>query len=236
MAETGASRLYGWRSRSLYIGRPFGLTPHRNAVDVMVLALDGSFAAARGAGASYQTVRSLHIPANTLHHLTDIAGRMAFLYVDPLDIDREAIAASLETGLRPIVEQLAADGDWRGARRALDELTRRGKNVPIDPRISAAIERLRSEPGERPSLSETAKAGGLSASRFRHLFIAATGVPYRRFLIWIGIGEAMRLARAGADLTTAAHQGGFSSSAHFSAVYREMFGLTPSALLASLTL
>jgi AraC-like DNA-binding protein len=46
----------------------------------------------------------------------------------------------------------------------------------------------------------------------------------------------MRLARAGADLTTAAHQGGFSSSAHFSAVYREMFGLTPSALLASLTL
>jgi AraC-like DNA-binding protein len=44
----------------------------------------------------------------------------------------------------------------------------------------------------------------------------------------------MRAARSGASLTTAAHQAGFSSSAHFSAVFREMFGLAPGTLLASL--
>ena len=233
MDHVGSSRLYNWRARSLFIGQPFGLTPHRNAVDVLAMGLDRSFAASQGMDPDYRIVRSLHIPANTLHHLRGIEGRMAFLYVDPLDIDREVIA-TLETEIRQVIERLAGDGDWQAARRDLRTLISSPNASSVDPRIAAAVKRLRGNPGERPSLAEVACGVGLSASRFRHLFIAATGVPYRRFLIWTGIGEAIRAARAGMDLTAAAHQGGFSSSAHFSFTFRQMFGLAPSELLASL--
>jgi AraC-like DNA-binding protein len=233
MDQVGSSRLYSWRARSLFIGQPFGLTPHRNAVDVLAIGLDRSFAASQGINPGYRIVRSLHIPANTLHHLRDIEGRMAFLYVDPLDVDREVIA-TLETEIRQVIERLAGDGNWQAARRDLDALMSSSSASDVDPRIAAAVKRLRDNPGDRPSLAEVARGAGLSASRFRHLFVAATGVPYRRFLIWTGMGEAMRAARAGVDLTTAAHQGGFSSSAHFSSTFRQMFGLAPSELLASL--
>jgi AraC-like DNA-binding protein len=43
---------------------------------------------------------------------------------------------------------------------------------------------------------------------------------------------AAELSR-GATLTTAAHMAGFASSAHFSAAFRAMFGLAPSALLST---
>jgi AraC-like DNA-binding protein len=36
------------------------------------------------------------------------------------------------------------------------------------------------------------------------------------------------------SLTKAAHAAGFASSAHFSAAFRDMFGMTPSALLQGL--
>jgi AraC-like DNA-binding protein len=55
-----------------------------------------------------------------------------------------------------------------------------------------------------------------------------TGVPLRRYKLWIGMGAAMRAIARDDSLTTAALEAGFSSSAHFSAAFREMFGLEPS--------
>ena len=71
---------------------------------------------------------------------------------------------------------------------------------------------------------------GLSASRFRRLFRAATGVTVRRYRVWIAMGAAVRAIAEGETLTDAALGAGFSSSAHFSAAFREMFGLEPSRL------
>jgi AraC-like DNA-binding protein len=44
-------------------------------------------------------------------------------------------------------------------------------------------------------------------------------------------GAAMRAIARGRTLTVAAMDAGFSSSAHFSAAYREMFGMEPSRLV-----
>lgn len=66
--------------------------------------------------------------------------------------------------------------------------------------------------------------------RFRHLFVAATGLPVRRYRLWIAMGSAMRAVARGETLTTAAHAAGFSSSAHFSSSFRGMFGMEPSRL------
>jgi AraC-like DNA-binding protein len=82
----------------------------------------------------------------------------------------------------------------------------------------------------RPSLADLARQVRLSESRLLHLFKATTGVPLRRYKIWIAMGAATRAVGRGANLTTAALDAGFSSSAHFSATFREMFGLEPSRL------
>jgi AraC-like DNA-binding protein len=42
----------------------------------------------------------------------------------------------------------------------------------------------------------------------------------------------MRAIAKGGNLTEAAHSAGFSSSAHLSSAFRQMFGLSPSSLLA----
>ena len=57
---------------------------------------------------------------------------------------------------------------------------------------------------------------------------AATGVTVRRYRLWVAMGAATRAIVRGESLTTAALDSGFSSSAHLSAAFREMFGLEPS--------
>ena len=55
-------------------------------------------------------------------------------------------------------------------------------------------------------------------------------MPLRRYKLWIAMGVAMRAIVPGESLTNAALDAGFSSSAHFSAAFREMFGMEPSRL------
>jgi hypothetical protein len=57
-----------------------------------------------------------------------------------------------------------------------------------------------------------------------------TGVPFRRYRVWTRMGAAVRALAGGTPLTDAALDAGFSSSSHFSAAFREMFGMTPSRL------
>jgi len=79
-------------------------------------------------------------------------------------------------------------------------------------------------------LAELATAVGLSPSRLAHLFRAQTGLPVRRYLLWLRLGDALQQLAHGVSLTTAAHAAGFADSAHFSRTFRAMLGITPSAL------
>lgn len=235
MPENARMRLYNWGARSLFIGPAFGLSPHRNAVDVLAVGMDAPFMASLGDKGDYHSHRLLHIRANSLHHLTDIRGRMAFLYIDPFDSDREAIAALDEAALIDILTDLADDAlEWREARAMLTARLEGRPRMEADPRIRHAIALIHADPAGRPTLVGMARKTGLSPSRFRHLFVAATGVPFRRYRLWIAMGAAIRAAASGESLTMAALDAGFSSSAHFSAAFREMFGMAPAALIGAL--
>ena len=102
-----------------------------------------------------------------------------------------------------------------------------------DERITAALQGLREHPGKPHALDQVARKANLSPSRFLHLFKAATGVPFRRYRMWMRMGAAVRSMTAGRSLTEAALAAGFASSSHFSAAFREMFGLSPSQLTAA---
>jgi len=228
------ARLYAWGARVLYVGPALNLTAHRNAVAVLALGLDGPFETAVAPGdraSAWISRRALLIQPDALHHLRADAGRMAFLYVDPLSRDLAQLSAVFDApALIPLIRGLA-DGarNWPDVRR---ELTMRlgVDDTAVDPRVRAALDALHADPAARLSLDDLASRAGLSASRFRHLFRAATGVTLRRYRVWIAMGAATRSIAAGENLTAAALDAGFSSSAHFSAAFREMFGLEPSRL------
>jgi AraC-like DNA-binding protein len=228
------ARLWAWGARVLYVGPALNLTAHRNAVAVLAMGLDGAFEVADAPGdpaSAWRSRRTLLIAPDALHHLRSDTGRMAFLYVDPLSRDLAELNAGAETGAVAAAIKALADGarDWADVRR---ELTLRlgVDDTKADPRIRSALDALHADPSARLALGDLARRAGLSGSRFRRLFRAATGVTVRRYRLWIAMGAATRAFARGESLTTAALDAGFSSSAHFSAAFREMFGLEPSRL------
>jgi AraC-like DNA-binding protein len=77
---------------------------------------------------------------------------------------------------------------------------------------------------KRISLERVAGAWNLSASRLLHLFSKETGIPFRRYQLWLRLIDAVEGVIGGKGLTEAAHAAGFSDYAHFSRTFTRMFG------------
>ncbi len=80
------------------------------------------------------------------------------------------------------------------------------------------------------SLSDVATFMGLSPGRARHLFVEQTGLPFRAYLLWLGLTKAVQVYAEGGSLTEAAHAAGFSDSAHLSRTFRRIFGISADSL------
>jgi AraC-like DNA-binding protein len=242
-------KLFVWGARSLFIGQALGLSAHRNAVAVLCAGVDASFEVARDPKrpeAGYVACRTALIPPNTLHHLECGATAMAFLYVDARSDDYRRLAASADFTHRRFGMRLAGEArylaalaalregkPWRDARIELAAALGLGTHSPADARIAEAMRQLREHPDHPHALDQVARKASLSPSRFLHLFKAATGVPFRRYRLWVRMGAAVRDMAAGRSLTEAALAAGFASSSHFSSAFREMFGLPPSQLASA---
>jgi AraC-like DNA-binding protein len=249
--ERSCARLWLWGCRALFVGRALGLTPHRNAVAVLCFGIDEQFGIARDPtrpARGYAFARAALIPPNTLHHLRCGSGRMAFLYLDPLSHDCAALMQRLSGGGRYLrlrraqttsaiaVLRSLADGvvSWQEARGRLLDTLSLGVGLASDARISAVMRRVRRDPAAPQRLADIAAEIELSPSRLTHLFKAVSGVPFKRFRLWSRLGSALLRVQRGQSLTSAALDAGFGSSAHFSATFREMFGIAPSQLARAL--
>ncbi len=242
-------KLFFWGARTLFLGQALGLSAHRNAVAVLCASIDGPFGVARDPKrpeAGTIACRTALIPANTLHQLHTGAGTMAFLYVDAHSDDYKRLAASMsvtherfgatianEAACLNALASLRDGRPWREVRDALTSVLGLIAPAQNDDRITETLRRMRDAPDAPHDLDAVAAGAKLSPSRFQHLFKERTGVPFRRYKIWVRMGAAVRAITAGDTLTDAALAAGFSSSAHFSAAFREMFGLSPSQLASS---
>jgi AraC-like DNA-binding protein len=240
------ARLYVWGARTLYLGPALNLSPHRNAVAVLCAGLGGDFRVRTPAperSPDYVMCRTALIPANTLHGLRAGDQAMAFFYVDAQSDDYATLQAAMShrhagVGLElagaarylEALAQLRAGKPWRESREQI--ACTLGLHVPTrkDERIAEAIRHLHTTPADDSRLSDVARRAGLSPSRFLHLFKQTAGVPFRRYRLWARMGAAVRCLVNGSSLTEAALGAGFSSSSHFSAAFREMFGMPPSQL------
>src|ERR1700712_1927078 len=87
--------MLSWGARLLYVGPSFNLKPHRSAISVFCIGLDGDLAITTNPAApgdSWTRCRSVFVPAG-LHPTIDFrAAAIGCLYVDPQSDDSTKLA------------------------------------------------------------------------------------------------------------------------------------------------
>ncbi|EYD74271.1 transcriptional regulator, AraC family [Rubellimicrobium mesophilum DSM 19309] len=174
-------------------------------------------------------------------HAIEPEGRVALLFVEP-----ESRAGA---GLRRLLGDRAAarlpprpdivaelEPMWQGPPPNEHEVQEIGARIlgrllgpqqgeaELDPRIQRVVDWLGQADGG-VTVAAAASVACLSEGRFSHLFVEQTGLPFRTYVLWRRLMRAVQRRAAGDTLTEAAHQAGFSDSAHFSRTFLRMFGI-----------
>lgn len=215
----------------MYIGPGLRLSPHQNVAATIAVALDEPFRlrtwSAPAAWSDWRLQVSSLIPSGTLHHL-ESSGPMVFLYLDPVTDRRHPLTQVALDGGR---ERLLRVGPSIGIHEAFAGFGIQSR-LPGDARIAKVVLAIDRCPAAFGRIREAAELACLSPSRFRALFDAEVGLPFRRYRLWRRMAIVLRAIARGSSLTSAAFEAGFASSAHLSSSFKRMFGLSASELMA----
>jgi AraC-like DNA-binding protein len=245
----GVGRVLLWSGGSLWIGRDAGRgDTHAHHAIQIALAMESGFLMRNGDSGWREHVGAIVMPHRP-HQFDGCGHGMAMIFVEPetaqgrtllqrygtadiADLERdtvEALVGTLRTAYSAGAENEALIAMGQHAIAAL------AGHVPsvgsVDPRISRAIAWVRARLDSPVSLKEAADVANLSPSRFRHLFVAQTGVSFRAYLLWARVEAAVGAAMSGQSWTAAAQDAGFADSAHLSRTCRRMFGFAPATLI-----
>lgn len=259
MAAKAYGRMVFWEGACLWVlGRrpsdpPYPKTTfHAHHAVQVTLALEGSFTL-EGHDTNAARVMAAAVAPDVEHAFEAHGDAVAHLFVDPDgQAGRELRRALFAAGdVAPITsphvgdlrEQLHAalqahhrtDAPFITLGRGL--LAQLAPGSERDERPELRVRKMSAWAAERlqtpVSLDEVARHVGLSPGRARHLFVDQTGLPFRTYLLWLRLMRAVQLFSAGASLTSAAHEAGFSDSSHFSRTFRRMFGIAADSLRVS---
>lgn len=235
-----------WTARMLWLGQraPDGM--RTASADSVWIGLDAPLKLSF-ADAPHTTFcrRVVHVPAGREHQLSFEGRALACLFSDPQTGDRSAlgVAAQIEArgaALTPphafrsidvLLDVILNPDDPDTEKRCLEQALGLRSLPAENDLIGRCVQALNGACEPWPSVEDLAAASGLSPSSFRRGFRQYAGVTLKRYRVWRRLGSALQLATTGASLTDAAHESGFSSSAHLSSACRNLLGLTPSEML-----
>jgi AraC-like DNA-binding protein len=243
-------RIVVWQGASLWVlDIPPGQSPSRNRIHahhVFQLTL------AAGGTANIWTAAGLHegpvvLIAPDHPHAIEPEGRIALLFVEPESRAGAGLRRLLDgrpiARLPPMPEAVAEVGRmWDVPAPPQAEVPAIGVRVlehllgplapgtSIDPRIRRVLDRVAEARDGTITAAEAASVACLSKSRFSHLFVEETGLPFRTFVLWRRLMLAVERRTTGESLTEAAHHAGFADSAHFSRTFLRMFGVPADTL------
>lgn len=242
------SCVYLWGGHFMYLGRFEDVAEHAHHALQITFNRNGRFR--MGADGSSVECSGAIIGADRIHQLLSSADSQVHLW-----IDKESTAATMISAQHlktedikilddPVVERLQAcmlvPGNDLGSCEQASAVYGKIISVlggyfghpgePLDPRIVSTLNLLREKYlSQKLSIGDIARHVCLSESRLIHLFTEQVGIPLRRYVLWMRLLTAFRMAAQGEQsLTQAAHGAGFSDSAHLSRTSRSMFGVTPS--------
>jgi AraC family transcriptional regulator len=243
-----APRWYLWDGGFFAIGRSEGVVPpHAHHAIQISLGLDGPIRF-QGPEEEWSDYRGAIVLPDVTHCFDGCGSLLTMLFVAPespegrwlQDSLRRSITAVPEARMDQCVPPLMAFHDSPLEAMAAGELIHHtvrslcAGSPParrLDARVTRALRLIRESESPRISLEEVAGAVFLSPSRFAHLFSEHVGVPFRRYLLWRKLTRAMVAIGVGRTLTAAAHQAGFSDSAHLTRTFYQMFGTPPSVMM-----
>lgn len=245
----GIGRVLLWSGGSLWIGREAGrVEPHAHHAIQITLAMDAPFLMRDGDGL-WGEHRGAVVMPHRRHQFDGCGHRSAMIFIEPeaaqgrrlLARFAAAGVADLDHGtaqamVGPLQTAYAAgagnDVLMAMAQQAAAALAGQAPGVAaVDSRVSRAIAWVRARLDSPLSLQDAAEVAHLSPSRFRHLFVAQTGVSFRAYLLWARVEMAVGAAMGGQSWTAAAQVAGFADSAHLSRTCRRMFGFAPVTLV-----
>ncbi len=242
------ARLLRWEDLFLFAGPLSAVAAHRHRATALLLAGDAPFCI-RTATHGWQQTFGAIVPAGLEHELDCDRQPMAVVYFDPLLHGPLAEAAALLLGnenadwvragrrlIQPVLER-SERADYRQAfSAALREhiLPTAGLSLDAarpDPRLLDLRAQLQDTSGWNHGLGQVAAQVGVSRFHFSHLFTAHAGLAWTAYRNWMRmLSTCAALENPRISLTQIALDGGYSSSAHFSAAFRGTFGITPSAI------
>ncbi|MEU9180504.1 helix-turn-helix domain-containing protein [Streptomyces sp. NPDC048550] len=228
-----SSSVTGWAGRArlrpggvLYGGAIGSATAHAHHSVQVIAALGGDELLMAGPGGEPLRCRAYVVPAGVRHSVLGGVPRGVVLHYDPLSVAGRRLAALAGDAGDLVPDVLPADPFEAAC--ALDSVLPRGPLPCADPH-PGLVRVLDWLPGrEHVRLSQAAEVACLSESRLAHLFRSELGLPFRPYVLWMRLMHAVELASRGHSLTDAAHGAGFADGAHFSRVWRRMFGIAPS--------
>lgn len=143
--------------------------------------------------------------------------------------------APLAQSLNGVLSHVASDA-LHGDRCAMHELRARltARAPRLHTGIAEVVRAIYAEPMQRMSQDELARRLHMERTRALRCFKSATGQTFRDFKRWSALQHAAQLMAEGALVRTAAMDAGFADTAHLTRVFRQGFGLTPSAAIAGL--
>jgi AraC-like DNA-binding protein len=247
----GVGRVVLWKGGSAWVGRDTGeAQAHRHhAIQVTLGARPFRIRAADERDWD-EACAAIVMPDRP--HVFDGCGHaVAMVFIEPETLPGRALLArfghcdvsllddpelaACNTALQEVFQSRGSDAALvDAAQRVVGELAGAHAHVQaaVDARILAVLDRIRDHPAAEIDLAKAAAIAHLSPSRFRHLFVAQTGISFRAYLLWARVGYAVTRGMAGSSWTEAAQQAGFADSAHLSRTCRRMFGIAPSMLLS----
>jgi len=246
--RNAVGQVYVWPGGSLWIGKATGATEvHEHHAVQLAFSFDGDLHFRPGSAAPWRKYRQCLVPNDVPHAFMGKDLTAAHIFVEPESVEgRRLLEAFAGEGIRALPDDVAdrARGilfsAWHTSRapavmvpaahKAVAALS--GGTPPAqttDPRVLGAIEIVRARLDSPIALGEIARAIHLSPSRFRHLFVKETGLPFRRYLLWQRLQKVIERAGRG-SWTDIALEAGFSDAAHMTRTFRRMLGSAPTGL------
>lgn len=233
----------------LYVGRSFDTVLHSHHAAQVCIGIEQSFLLGdlRGSVDSY---RAAVIAANESHRLAAPKTAIATLFLDVQSEPYGVLSAqymlspckpfhalNISKELLTNLNQLhQGELPWQHAKTTIKQIINEisyESNPPteLDSRVNEVLKELNKHTESQIPIERLAAMVHLSPSRLAHLFKAEVGTPIRRYSLWQRIRVAMKHAIKKQSLTEGAHLAGFTDSAHFSRVFKQMFGINPSAIV-----
>ena len=247
------SILYLSEKRTMFIGRLAPRLTQATAASTLIMSLDNTLEIADLTNQRTVESQCFLIPAGSQVTINTNDSLLAICFLDALGIDLAILKSRMQNEINihdklcvysgfldetqviaaaMHLYEFSAPAEFAFAR--LEQwIGKPGKDFkyPYDPRVEKAVDLIKSSILENTPVEMIAKELNLSVPRLSQIFKQVTGVPIRRYRLWHRIFITAVKMAWGMSLTEASVSSGFSDSAHFSRVFKEIGGIKPSAVL-----